>query len=42
MNNSRMTFQTFSSFMTKLQDAFKAVNPIDSAMQKLALLQQGN
>ena len=28
--------------MTKLQDAFKAVNPIDSAMQKLALLQQGN
>ena len=37
-----MTFPTFSIFMTKLQDAFKAVNPIDSPMQKLALLQQGN
>ena len=37
-----MTFPTFGVFMTKLQDAFKAVNPIDSAMQKLALLQQGN
>ena len=35
-------FPTFSIFMTKLQDAFKAVNPIDSAMQKLALLWQGN
>ena len=41
-SNSRMTFPTFGVFMTKLQDAFKAVNPIDSAMQKLALLQQGN
>ena len=41
-SNSRMTFPTFSIFMMKLQDAFKAVNPIDSAMQKLALLQQGN
>ena len=38
MSNSRMTFPTFGVFMTKLQDAFKAVNPIDSAMQKLALL----
>ena len=42
MNNNKMTFLTFSIFMTKLQDAFKAVNPIDSAMQKLALLRQGN
>ena len=41
-SNSRMTFPTFGIFMTKLQDAFKAVNPIDLAMQKLALLQQGN
>ena len=41
-SNSRMMFPTFSVFMMKLQDAFKAVNPIDSAMQKLALLQQGN
>ena len=41
-SNSRMTFLTFSVFMMKLQDAFKAVNPVDSAMQKLALLQQGN
>ena len=37
-NNNKMMFPTFSIFMTKLQDAFKAVNPIDSAMQKLALL----
>ena len=37
-----MTFPIFSIFMTKLQDAFKAVNPINSAMQKLALLRQGN
>ena len=42
MSNSRMTFPTFGVFMMKLQDAFKAVNPIDSAMQKLALLRQGN
>ena len=41
-SNSRMMFPTFSVFMMKLQDAFKAVNPIDSAMQKLALLRQGN
>ena len=41
-SNSRMMFPTFSVFMTKLQNAFKAVNPIDLAMQKLALLQQGN
>ena len=41
-SNSRMMFPTFSIFMTKLQDAFKAVNLIDSAMQKLALLRQGN
>ena len=41
-SNSRMTFPMFGVFMMKLQDAFKAVNPIDSAMQKLALLQQGN
>ena len=41
-NNQLMTFPTFGEFMTKLQDAFKAVNPIDTAMQKLALLQQGN
>ena len=38
MGNSRMMFPTFCIFMTKLQDAFKAVNLIDSAMQKLALL----
>ena len=37
-----MTFPTFTDFMTKLQDTFKAVNPIDMAMQKLALLRQGN
>ena len=37
-SNSRMTFPTFGIFMTKLQDAFKGVNPIDLAMQKLALL----
>ena len=37
-----MTFPMFGVFMAKLQDAFKAVNPIDSAMQKLALLRQGN
>ena len=37
-NNRLMTFPTFGEFMTKLQDAFKVVNPIDSAMQKLALL----
>ena len=37
-----MTFPMFGEFMTKLQDAFKAVNPINSAMQKVALLQQGN
>ena len=41
-SNSRMTFPTFAIFMAKLQDAFKAVNPVDSAMQKLALLRQGN
>ena len=40
--NNKTTFPTFSAFMAKLQDAFKAVNPVDSAMQKLALLQQGN
>ena len=33
MNNQLKTFPTFGEFMTKLQDAFKAVNPIDSAMQ---------
>ena len=37
-----MTFPTFGEFMTKLQNTFKAVNPVDMAMQKLALLQQGN
>ena len=37
-----MTFPTFGEFMMKLQDAFKVVNPIDSAMQKLALLLHGN
>ena len=37
-----MTFPMFGEFMTKLQDAFKVVNPIDLAMQKLALLWQGN
>ena len=42
MSNSRMMFPTFSVFMMKLQDAFKAVNLINSAMQKLALLRQGN
>ena len=41
-NNWLMTFPSFVDFMTKLQDAFKAVNPIDTAMQKLALLWQGN
>ena len=28
--------------MTKLQEAFCTVNPVDAAMQKLALLQHGN
>ena len=41
-SENKMTFPTFSAFMAKLQDAFKAVNPVDSAMQKLALLRQGN
>ena len=41
-NNQLMTFPMFGEFMTKLQDAFKVVNPIDMAMQKLALLRQGN
>ena len=41
-SNSRMTFPMFGIFMMKLQDAFKAVNLIDLAMQKLALLRQGN
>ena len=41
-NNQLMTFPTFGEFMTKLQDAFKVVNPIDMAMQKLVILQQGN
>ena len=41
-NNQLMTFPSFAEFMTKLQDAFKAVNPVDMAMQKLALLRQGN
>ena len=30
-SNSRMTFPMFEVFMTKLQDAFKAVNPIAEA-----------
>ena len=38
----KMTFPTYADFMTKLQAAFKAVNPVDTAMQKLALLRQGN
>ena len=41
-SNRLMTFLTFADFMMKLQDAFKAVNPVDMAMQKLALLRQGN
>ena len=41
-SNRLMTFPTFADFMMKLQDAFKAVNPVDTAMQKLALLRQGN
>ena len=41
-NNQLMTFPMFGEFMMKLQDAFKAVNLIDTAMQKLALLRQGN
>ena len=32
----------YADFMNKLQAAFKAVNPVDAAMQKLALLRQGN
>ena len=35
-SNNKMMFPTFGNFMMKLQDAFKAVNPVDSAMQKLA------
>ena len=38
----KMTFPTYAEFMNKLQAAFKAVNPVDAAMQKLALLRQGN
>ena len=33
-----MTFPSFADFMMKIQDTFKAVNPVDMAMQKLALL----
>src|SRR6202161_2592944 len=40
--NAEITFPTYAEFMRRLQAAFKAVNPIDSAMQKLALLRQGN
>src|ERR1700684_2032047 len=40
--NGEITFPTYVEFMRRLQAAFKAVNPIDSAMQKLALLRQGN
>ena len=40
--NNRITFPTYTAFMTKLQEAFCVVNPVDAAMQKLALLQQGN
>src|ERR1700684_3629634 len=40
--NGEITFPTYAEFMRRLQAAFKAVNPIDSAMQKLALLRQGN
>ena len=42
MKDWKMTFPTYADFMTKLQAAFKAVNPVDAAMQKLALLWQGN
>ena len=37
-NNLKITFLTYADFMEKLQEAFKAVNPVDLAMQKLALL----
>src|SRR6202161_3126518 len=40
--NGEITFPTYVEFMKRLQTAFKAVNPIDSARQKLALLRQGN
>src|SRR6202161_1192898 len=40
--NREITFPTYAIFMTRLQAAFRAVNPIDSAMQKLAILRQGN
>ena len=40
--NNKMTFLTYIDFMMKLKTAFKAVSPVDSAMQKLALLRQGN
>ena len=40
--DSKITFLTYMAFMLKLQEAFHAVNLVDSAMQKLALLQQGN
>ena len=42
MEDQKMTFPTYPDFMSKLQAAFKAVNPVDAAMQKLALLRQGN
>ena len=36
--NSQITFPTYAAFMAKLQEAFHAVNLVDAAMQKLALL----
>src|SRR5271170_2797284 len=32
MTNGEITFPTYAVFMTRLQAAFKAVNPIESAM----------
>ena len=42
MKDSKITFLTYTAFMLKLQEAFCVVNLVDSTMQKLALLQQGN
>ena len=36
--NNRITFPTYTAFIGKLQEAFHVVNPVDAAMQKLALL----
>ena len=38
----KMTYLTFDAFVNKLEEVFKAVNEMDLAIHKLALLQQGN